>query len=114
MKSYFFFDVETGAELGKFVLPRDQSLLENCTIHNYNIVPLKNKNGKPRYVLVSGNYQAGISVVDFSDPANAQEIAYAIRRRSWIRIRLSGSSSAATGRPTGTTGGSTNPTSREA
>ena len=32
---------------------------------------------KPRYVLVSGNYMSGISVVDFSDPANAREIAYA-------------------------------------
>jgi hypothetical protein len=45
---------------------------ENCTWHNYNVVPT----GK-RYVLVSGNYQSGISVVDFSDPANAREIAYA-------------------------------------
>jgi len=61
MKSYFFFNVETGEQLGKFVLPRDQTLLENCTIHNYNIVPLRDKDGKPRYVLVSGNYQAGIS-----------------------------------------------------
>jgi hypothetical protein len=26
---------------------------------------------------VSGNYQSGISVVDFSDPSNAVEIAYA-------------------------------------
>ncbi len=71
MKSYFFFSVETGELLGKFILPREQSVDEVCTIHNYNIVPLKNKNGKPRYVLVSGNYSAGISVVDFSDPANA-------------------------------------------
>ena len=30
-----------------------------------------------RYVLVSGNYQSGISVVDFTDPGNAFEIAYA-------------------------------------
>jgi hypothetical protein len=30
-----------------------------------------------RYVLVSGNYQSGISVVDFTDPANAKEIAFA-------------------------------------
>jgi hypothetical protein len=51
--------------------------LENCVTHNFNTVPLKNKNGKPRYVLVSGNYQSGISVIDFSDPANAEEIAYA-------------------------------------
>jgi len=28
-------------------------------------------------VLVSGNYQSGIAVVDFTDPANAVEIAYA-------------------------------------
>ena len=27
--------------------------------------------------MVSGNYQSGISVVDFTDPANAKEIAYA-------------------------------------
>ena len=76
-KSYFFFDAKTGAKLGQFVLPRDQTLAENCTIHNYNVVPLKNKSGKPRYVLVAGNYQAGISVVDFTNPAAAKEIAYA-------------------------------------
>jgi hypothetical protein len=77
MKSYFFFSVETGELLGKFVLPRDQGADEACTIHNYNVVPLRNKGGKPRYVLVSGNYMSGISVVDFTDPANAEEIAYA-------------------------------------
>jgi hypothetical protein len=72
MKSYFFFDPEDGTELGKFVMPRDQTLAENCTIHNYTVVPLRD-----RYVLVSGNYQSGISVVDFTDPANAAEIAFA-------------------------------------
>ena len=77
MKSYFFYDTETGEQLGKFVLPRDQTVAENCTIHNYNMIPLRKKGGKPRYVLVAGNYQAGISVVDFTDPANAKEIAYA-------------------------------------
>ena len=46
--------------------------MENCTTHNYNVVPLLN-----RYVMVSGNYQSGISVIDFTDPANAEEIAYA-------------------------------------
>jgi hypothetical protein len=30
-----------------------------------------------RYLLVGGNYQAGISVVDFTDPANAFEVAFA-------------------------------------
>jgi hypothetical protein len=76
-KSYFFYDADDGSKLGQFVLPRPQTVEENCTIHNYNVVPLKNKAGKPRYVLVAGNYQAGISVVDFTDPANAEEIAYA-------------------------------------
>jgi hypothetical protein len=77
MKSYFFFSVETGELLGKFVMPRPQGLDEACTIHNYNVVPLRKKGGKLPYVLVSGNYMSGISVVDFSDPANAEEIAYA-------------------------------------
>jgi hypothetical protein len=76
-KSYFFYDVETGEQISKFVLPRNQTVQENCTIHNYNMVPLKKKNGKPRYVLVAGNYQAGISVVDFTDVENPKEIAYA-------------------------------------
>jgi hypothetical protein len=61
MKSYFFYDAETGEQISKFVLPRNQTVAENCTIHNYNMIPLKTKNGKPRYVLVAGNYQAGIS-----------------------------------------------------
>jgi hypothetical protein len=77
MKSYFFFSVETGELLGKFVLPRDQGLDEACTIHNYNVIPLRKRGGEQRYVLVAGNYMSGISVVDFTDPANAEEIAFA-------------------------------------
>ncbi|MGH3010720.1 MAG: PA domain-containing protein [Gaiellaceae bacterium] len=76
-RTVFFVDVDTGDIVGSFVHPRPQTDLENCTWHNYNIVPLKNKNRKPRYVLVSSAYQAGTNVVDFSDPANAKEIAYA-------------------------------------
>ena len=53
-------------------LPRPQSATENCTIHNYNAVPLRN--GKR--VLVLGNYQAGTWVVDFTDPANARTVAW--------------------------------------
>ncbi len=71
-KSWFFYDAQTGAKLGQFVLPRPQGSTENCTIHNYNVVPTDK-----RYVLVGGNYQGGISVVDFTDPANATEVAYA-------------------------------------
>ncbi|MGH3060933.1 MAG: LVIVD repeat-containing protein [Gaiellaceae bacterium] len=71
-KSWFFYDADDGSKLGQFVLPRPQTATENCTIHNYNVVPTKKG-----YVLVGGNYQAGISVVDFTDPANAKEIAFA-------------------------------------
>jgi hypothetical protein len=72
MKTFFFYDTADGSLLGRWVLPRDQTVTENCTLHNYNIVPLRD-----RYVVVSGNYQSGISVVDFTDPANAREIALA-------------------------------------
>jgi glucose/arabinose dehydrogenase len=71
-KSAFFYDADTGAKLGQWTLPRPQSAAENCTIHNYNTVPLKNG----RRVLVLGNYQAGSWVVDFTDPANAQTIGW--------------------------------------
>jgi hypothetical protein len=66
-KSLFFYDADTGAKLGQWVLPRGQDGVgENCTIHNYNIVPLRNG----RYVAVGGHYQAGTWVTDFTNPAN--------------------------------------------
>ena len=71
-KSAFFYDAETGAKLGQWTLPRPQSSTENCTIHNYNAVPLRSG----RDVLVFGNYQAGTWVVDITDPANARTVAW--------------------------------------
>src|SRR5919109_3136827 len=65
-KSAFFYDAQTGAKLGQWTLPRPQSAEENCTIHNYNTVPLRSG----RYILVSGNYQAGTWVTDFTNPAS--------------------------------------------
>ena len=71
-RTLFSLDAETGATLAEFLHPRPQTALENCTWHNYNVVPQGSLN-----VLVSGNYQSGISVVDFSDPTAPEEIAYA-------------------------------------
>lgn len=71
-KSLFFYDANTGEKLGQWVLPRDQEPVENCTIHNYNIVPTRDGS----YIAVMGNYQAGTWVVDFSDPADAQTVAW--------------------------------------
>ena len=73
-KSAFFYDADDaaddgsplGAKLGQWTLPRPQSATENCTIHNYNTVPTRSG----RDILVSGNYQAGTWVTEFTDPAN--------------------------------------------
>lgn len=71
-RSLFFFDTDTGELLGTMVHPRPQTDLENCTWHNYNVVP-----SSDRYVVVAAGYQSGVSVVDFTDPANAEEVAFA-------------------------------------
>jgi hypothetical protein len=61
-KSLFFYDAQTGEKLGQWVLERDQGADENCTIHNYNMVPLRSGD----YVVTGGHYQAGTWVVDFT------------------------------------------------
>ena len=71
-RTFFYIDAATGASIGQFTIPRPQTNVENCTTHNYNVVPTN-----MRYVMVSGNYQSGISVIDFTNPAAAKEIAYA-------------------------------------
>jgi hypothetical protein len=65
-KSAFFYDADTGLKLGQWTLPRPQTAAENCTIHNYNVVPTRSG----RYILVSGNYQAGTWVTEFTNPAS--------------------------------------------
>jgi len=72
MKSLFFLDSDTGATRGKWTLTRDQSRFENCTLHNYNVVPTDKGDW-----LVKGSYQSGISVLDFSDLSRVREIGYA-------------------------------------
>lgn len=71
-RSLFFFGARTGTLLGTIVHPRPQTSTENCTWHNLNVVPTDK-----RHILVAGNYQSGLSVVDFTDPAAAYEAAYA-------------------------------------
>ncbi len=71
-KSLFFYDAATGAKLGQWVLPRPQGADENCTVHNFNVVPLRSG----RYVAVSGSYQAGTWVTDFTDPTNPVTVAW--------------------------------------
>ena len=74
MKSLFFFDTATGTLKGQWTMPRPQLNVENCTVHNYNVLPTKEKEGD---FLVGGSYQSGISVVDFTDLTNIHEIGFA-------------------------------------
>ena len=45
---------------------------ENCTLHNYAVVP-----SKKRDILVHGSYQSGIGVLDFTDLEDIREIGFA-------------------------------------
>jgi hypothetical protein len=71
-RTFFYVDADTAASIGQFTIPRPQTSVENCTTHNFNVVPTRKGD-----VMVSGNYQSGISVIDFTDPMNAEEIAFA-------------------------------------
>jgi hypothetical protein len=70
-KTFFFYRAADGVELGRWTLPRPQSAQENCTLHNYSVVPFLD-----RHVMTHGSYQAGTGVIDFTNPAAPREIAY--------------------------------------
>jgi len=70
-KSLFFYNAADGTKIGQWVLPRPQTAAENCTIHNYDIVPFAD-----RHILVHGSYQSGTSWVDFTNPGAAFEFAW--------------------------------------
>ncbi|MGB7409008.1 MAG: DUF305 domain-containing protein [Pontixanthobacter sp.] len=54
-----------------YKLPAPQSDKENCVAHNGSIVPVPGRD-----IFVQAWYQGGISVIDFTDSTNPQEIAY--------------------------------------
>ncbi|MGX7925105.1 DUF305 domain-containing protein [Tsuneonella sp. HG094] len=56
---------------GTYKLPAPQSDKENCVAHNGSIIPVPGRD-----IFVQAWYQGGISVIDFTDPANVKEIAY--------------------------------------
>lgn len=65
--------IEDGRLVGKsfFKLPAAQAGSENCVAHNGNLVPVPGRD-----LMVQAWYQGGVSIVDFTDPARPQEIAY--------------------------------------
>jgi len=54
-----------------YKLPVPQGTNQNCVAHNASIVPVPGRD-----ILVQAWYQGGLSVVDFTDPANPTEIGY--------------------------------------
>ncbi|TRD11565.1 DUF305 domain-containing protein [Erythrobacter insulae] len=54
-----------------YKMPGPQGEMENCVAHNGSIIPVPGRD-----LFVQSWYQGGISVMDFTDSANPQEIAY--------------------------------------
>ena len=54
-----------------YKLPAPQAEAENCVAHNGSLVPVPGRD-----IMTQAWYQGGVSVFDFTDPANPVEIAY--------------------------------------
>ena len=54
-----------------YKMPATQTLQENCVSHLPSLVPVPGRN-----IMVQAWYQAGVSMVDFTDPAHPVEIGY--------------------------------------
>ncbi|CAN5900596.1 hypothetical protein BH20GEM1_BH20GEM1_01580 [soil metagenome] len=54
-----------------YKLPAEQTSVENCVAHNGSLIPIPGRD-----IMVQGWYQGGISVFDWTDAANPQEIAF--------------------------------------
>jgi hypothetical protein len=75
--SMWFYDVKdpaTPVEVGRYKIPQRLPTSELCTAHDFNIVPLR----KHRDILVSGWYDGGTTIVDFTTPELPRQIAYYI------------------------------------
>ena len=67
------FTIEDGEmELGGYYkLPVPQTETENCVAHNGSIIPVPGRD-----LMVQAWYQGGLSIMDFTDPANAFEVGF--------------------------------------
>ena len=54
-----------------YKMPAPQTSLENCVAHNGSLIPVPGRD-----IMIQGWYQGGISLVDWTDPANPVEIAF--------------------------------------
>ncbi len=56
---------------GYYKMPAAQTEQENCVAHNGSLIPVPGRD-----IMVQAWYQGGVSVFDFTDSANAHEIAF--------------------------------------
>lgn len=56
---------------GYYKLPVPQGDTENCVAHNGSLIPVPGRD-----IMVQAWYQGGVSILDFTDPENAFEIAF--------------------------------------
>jgi hypothetical protein len=70
-----------------YKLPAQQTSLENCVAHNGSLIPIPGRD-----VMVQAWYQGGISILDWTDASNPQEIAFHDRGPvDSTRMRMAGS-----------------------
>jgi hypothetical protein len=67
---WFYKRANPDSPLGSYKIPRPQGD-QICTMHNFNVIP-----GVRGHILVSASNMGGTTVVDFTDPSAATEIAY--------------------------------------
>jgi len=67
------FTVEDGEMVFQsyFKMPAPQTESENCVAHNGSLIPIPGRD-----IMIQGWYQGGISLIDWTDPANPVEIGY--------------------------------------
>lgn len=67
------FTIEDGEMIFRsyFKIPAPQTSLENCVAHNGSLIPIPGRD-----IMIQGWYQGGITLIDWTDPANPTEIAY--------------------------------------
>ncbi|HTH38156.1 MAG TPA: hypothetical protein VL572_09325 [Pyrinomonadaceae bacterium] len=70
-----------------YKLPAAQTETENCVAHNGSLIPVPGRDLK-----VQAWYQGGISIMDFTDPANPVEIGYFDRGPIDAKIPMMGGS----------------------
>ena len=70
-----------------YKMPAPQTTLENCVAHNGSLIPIPGRD-----IMIQGWYQGGISLIDWTDPANPVEVAFFDRGPVDAEVMRSGGS----------------------